>query len=40
VKSLGALGGDFILAVGDKNTPKYFKEKDFETVITYSQLAK
>ena len=33
VKSLGAWGGDFVLASGDKNTPDYFKEKGFKVVI-------
>ena len=39
-KSLGAWGGDFILATGDKKTPDYFKQKGFETVIPYSQMIK
>ena len=29
IKSLGAWGGDFILATGDKHTSKYFKKKRF-----------
>ncbi|NOR27189.1 MAG: GHMP kinase [Lutibacter sp.] len=37
-KSLGAWGGDFILATGNDNTPNYFKQKGFETVIPYSKL--
>ena len=37
-KSLGAWGGDFILATGNRNSPKYFKEKGFETVIPYIDL--
>ncbi len=28
-KSLGAWGGDFILATGNKDTPKYFKNKGY-----------
>lgn len=40
IKSLGAWGGDFILACGNENTPKYFKEKGFETVMAYSELIK
>jgi mevalonate kinase len=39
-KSLGAWGGDFILATGDENTPVYFKDKGFETVIPYSVMIK
>ncbi|MEN8125765.1 MAG: GYDIA family GHMP kinase [Bacteroidota bacterium] len=37
-KSLGAWGGDFILATGNEDTPNYFKEKGFETVITYQDM--
>jgi mevalonate kinase len=37
-KSLGAWGGDFILATGNDDTPKYFKQKGFETVIKYQDL--
>ncbi len=40
IKSLGAWGGDFILVCGDTNTPKYFKDKGFETVLAYSELIK
>lgn len=38
VKSLGAWGGDFVLASGDKNTPDYFKEKGFKVVIPYEEM--
>ena len=38
VKSLGAWGGDFILATGNEDTPDYFKQKGFETVIPYQDL--
>ena len=37
-KSLGAWGGDFILATGNADTPKYFKKKGFETVVPYSKM--
>jgi len=37
-KSLGAWGGDFILATGNKNSPKYFKNKGFETIIPYQDM--
>ena len=40
IKSLGAWGGDFILACGDENTPKYFKEKGYDTVLSYAELIK
>jgi hypothetical protein len=39
IKSLGAWGGDFIMAVGEKNTPKYFKSKGYYTVLTYAEMA-
>lgn len=35
IKSLGAWGGDFILASGDEKTPTYFREKGYTTVIPY-----
>ena len=37
-KSLGAWGGDFILATGNKETPAYFKNKGFQTVIKYQNM--
>ena len=37
-KSLGAWGGDFILATGNNDTPSYFKEKGFETVVSYNDM--
>ncbi|MFA5300461.1 MAG: GYDIA family GHMP kinase [Lutibacter sp.] len=37
-KSLGAWGGDFILATGNEDTPNYFKQKGFNTVILYQDL--
>ncbi|MBK9255319.1 MAG: GHMP kinase [Saprospiraceae bacterium] len=41
VKSLGAWGGDFVLATSDKSieeTSSYFNEKGFNTVLPYKQL--
>ena len=38
VKSLGAWGGDFILITGDKESPNYFKEKGFRTIIPYTKM--
>ncbi len=35
IKSLGAWGGDFIMAVGSSKTPDYFKEKGFRKVFKY-----
>ncbi len=39
IKSLGAWGGDFILAFGDPDyTPAYFADKGYGTVLTYDQM--
>lgn len=38
IKSLGAWGGDFILAAGDKETPSYFEKLGYGTVIPYSEM--
>jgi mevalonate kinase len=38
IKSLGAWGGDFILATGTKETMNYFNKKGFKTVIPYSEM--
>ncbi|MCF6222947.1 MAG: GHMP kinase [Flavobacteriaceae bacterium] len=37
-KSLGAWGGDFILATGNEETPAYFKNKGFTTVIPFQEM--
>ncbi len=38
VKSLGAWGGDFILATGNDSTPNYFKQKGYSTVLSYVDM--
>ncbi|MEP3209190.1 MAG: GYDIA family GHMP kinase [Maribacter sp.] len=38
IKSLGAWGGDFILATGDKSTPAYFKKMGYHTVIPFKHM--
>lgn len=38
IKSLGAWGGDFILATGNKKTPEYFKKKGYKTVIPFKKM--
>jgi mevalonate kinase len=38
IKSLGAWGGDFILATSKVNPTTYFKSKGFETVIPFNQM--
>ena len=40
IKSLGAWGGDFVLVTGNENTSTYFKNKGFETILTYSEMVK
>lgn len=37
-KSLGAWGGDFILATGNDQTPTYFKNKGFTTIIPFKEM--
>lgn len=38
IKSLGAWGGDFVMVTGNQNSPKYFKNKGFETILLYSEM--
>ncbi|MBC8755421.1 GHMP kinase [Kordia sp. YSTF-M3] len=38
IKSLGAWGGDFVLATGNEETPAYFEKKGYETVIPFSDM--
>lgn len=38
VKSLGAWGGDFVLAAGNSSIKTYFQEKGFKTVIPYAEF--
>jgi mevalonate kinase len=38
VKSLGAWGGDFVMATGNESTPAYFKNKGFSTVLRYNEI--
>ncbi len=38
VKSLGAWGGDFVMAVGD-DAPNYFKSKGYHTIIPFDKMA-
>lgn len=38
IKSLGAWGGDFVLATGTKKDMDYFRNKGFGTVIAYSEM--
>ncbi|QCW98716.1 GHMP kinase [Aggregatimonas sangjinii] len=38
IKSLGAWGGDFVLAAGNSDTPNYFKKKGYDDVVPYSKM--
>jgi len=38
VKSLGAWGGDFVLAISKENPTSYFNEKGYQTVIPYHDM--
>ena len=40
IKSLGAWGGDFILATGDEQDQYYFRRKGFETIIPFNKMIK
>jgi len=40
IKSLGAWGGDFVLATGTKEDMQYFLKKDYKIIFEYSQLIK
>lgn len=38
VKSLGAWGGDFVLAITKENPVEYFRKKGYETIIPYHEM--
>lgn len=38
IKSLGAWGGDFVLAISKENPTQYFYERGFKTVLPYSEI--
>lgn len=38
IKSLGAWGGDFILATGNETTKAYFNEKGYPTCIPFAEM--
>jgi mevalonate kinase len=40
IKSLGAWGGDFIMASSKNNCNDYFKSKGFDTIISYEKMIK
>lgn len=38
IKSLGAWGGDFIMALGNEEDKEYFKSRNYNTIISYSDM--
>ena len=38
IKSLGAWGGDFVMAIAEENPANYFKDREYETVIEYRDM--
>ena len=38
IKSLGAWGGDFVLATGNQNSIDYFTKKGYSTILFYSDM--
>lgn len=38
IKSLGAWGGDFVLAVSNENPTAYFEKKGFKTILPYTEM--
>ena len=38
IKSLGAWGGDFVLATGNSDTPNYFKDKGYPVILEYKEM--
>ncbi len=40
IKSLGAWGGDFVLAASDKDPSGYFLNKGYKTVLPYSEMVR
>jgi mevalonate kinase len=40
IKSLGAWGGDFVLATGNEIDQEYFRKKGFGTIISFEEMVK
>ena len=38
IKSLGAWGGDFILVTSETDPSAYFKEKGYDTILSYTEM--
>ncbi len=39
IKSLGGWGGDFVLATGTEDAKNYFREKGYNTIVTFKEMA-
>lgn len=38
IKSLGAWGGDFVMAIAKENPTDYFKKRGFKTIVSYKDM--
>jgi hypothetical protein len=38
IKSLGAWGGDFVMAISKENPKDYFKDKGYPVVLSYEEM--
>lgn len=38
IKSLGAWGGDFVMAIAKENPTDYFKKRGFKTIVSYKEM--
>lgn len=38
IKSLGAWGGDFVMVISRQNPTFYFKQKGYETILSYNEM--
>lgn len=38
IKSLGAWGGDFVMAISENNPSAYFASKGYDTIVTYNDM--
>jgi hypothetical protein len=38
IKSLGAWGGDFVMAIAAENPSDYFVSKGYKTIVPYTEM--
>ena len=38
IKSLGAWGGDFVMALSKENPTNYFTSKGYKTILSYEEM--